>query len=148
MLEEVEGQQGTGEVDVGMLIVDEAHHAMAKSYQDMLEWLRSTYQNVLVLYLTATPFRGDGQELTSISRELFRFPLAEAMRLSYVKQVSFHEIFWASAKFRRMEDYRTDKYPHELKLDTQELDDFRKERWLQVQTNNDVGLTKVVGLTD
>ena len=89
MLEKVEKTpQITGQLlDVGMLIIDEAHHAMSKSYEEVIGWMRSKYKDVFVLFLTATPFRGDGQELSSVSQLLFRFSLAEAMTLKYTKQV-------------------------------------------------------------
>lgn len=42
-----------------LIIIDEAHHAVAKSYLDLV----NAYPNAKVLGLTATPIRGDGRGL-------------------------------------------------------------------------------------
>jgi superfamily II DNA or RNA helicase len=43
--------------EVGLLIVDECHHASAKSYSDLI----NRYTKAYVLGVTATPYRSDGQ---------------------------------------------------------------------------------------
>ena len=43
--------------DADMVVVDEAHHVRARSYQKIL----SAYPNAVILGLTATPCRGDGR---------------------------------------------------------------------------------------
>lgn len=48
--------------DFGLLIVDEAHHAVATSYQRVLEW----FSGAKVLGVTATPDRGDRLALGKI----------------------------------------------------------------------------------
>lgn len=53
---------GTG----GLLIVDEAHHAMAETWAHTIEALDAR----LVVGLTATPKRGDGQDLGGIFEEI------------------------------------------------------------------------------
>lgn len=45
--------------DVGLLVIDEAHHATAGMYQAVIE----QFPNVSVVGLTATPFRTDGRGL-------------------------------------------------------------------------------------
>jgi superfamily II DNA or RNA helicase len=39
------------------LIIDEAHHATAKEYRELIEKIREAVPSVKVLGLTATPFR-------------------------------------------------------------------------------------------
>ena len=56
----------------GMIIVDECHHGITKSYTNLLRWLNLSYGNVriseesppepMILGLSATPFRVDEQE--------------------------------------------------------------------------------------
>lgn len=45
--------------EIGLLIVDEAHHACSKSYEEIFE----VYPNAYILGVTATPNRSDGQGL-------------------------------------------------------------------------------------
>ena len=45
--------------DAGLIVIDEAHHAAASTYRDILD----SYSGVPVLGLTATPFRMDGKGL-------------------------------------------------------------------------------------
>lgn len=51
--------------EFGTVIVDEAHHAVADSYQQVLDWVDAE----LVLYVTATPKRPDGKGLGEIADE-------------------------------------------------------------------------------
>jgi superfamily II DNA or RNA helicase len=49
-----------------LLIVDEAHHCLAKSYRDWIDLLKPDR----LLGLTATPFRGDGESLRCVFPEV------------------------------------------------------------------------------
>lgn len=50
-------------IDDGMyLIIDEAHHATARTYRKIKEYLDSKVKNLKVIGLTATPFRTDEKE--------------------------------------------------------------------------------------
>lgn len=51
---------------VTLVIVDEAHRALAKSYRDVFE----AYPEAAHLGFTATPYRGDGRGLGDVYREL------------------------------------------------------------------------------
>jgi superfamily II DNA or RNA helicase len=62
-----------------MIIVDEAHHAVANSWQDALLY----FSQAKKLHITGTPYRGDKQELPGV--EIHNTPLAEVMALKYVK---------------------------------------------------------------
>lgn len=66
------------------VVVDEAHHAAAPSYQRILEHLRPE----LLLGVTATPFRGDGVSLRgTFQRVVYRFGLAEGIRAGHLVDV-------------------------------------------------------------
>jgi hypothetical protein len=54
----------------GLVAVDEAHHVMARSYQDVLQ----TFPSAAVIGVTATPFRHDGQGLAPVFDTLLRGP--------------------------------------------------------------------------
>lgn len=44
------------------LIIDEAHHATAKTYRRIIEYVRGKVPNVKLLGLSATPFRNNPNE--------------------------------------------------------------------------------------
>lgn len=44
------------------LVIDEAHHAAAKSYRRIIEYIKENADNVKLLGLTATPFRTSSEE--------------------------------------------------------------------------------------
>lgn len=48
------------------VIVDEAHHASAPTYEKILNYLQQKVQNLKLLGLTATPFRRDARHLSDI----------------------------------------------------------------------------------
>lgn len=62
-----------------MIIVDEAHHSVANTWQTALDY----FPNAKRLHVTGTPFRGDSQELPG--EEIHNTPLSDVMALKYVK---------------------------------------------------------------
>jgi DNA repair protein RadD len=64
-----------------LVIVDEAHHARARTYQKVLD----QYPDALIVGLTATPARGDGRGLGNIFTEIVEAPqIAELIRQSHL----------------------------------------------------------------
>lgn len=73
-----------GSFDV--VIVDEAHHALAHGFRTCLEHLRPRF----LLGMTATPWRGDGKALTEIFGEpLARMSLVDGMALGFLAKVDY-----------------------------------------------------------
>ena len=64
-----------------MIIVDEAHHSAATSWQKVIE----RFPNAKVVLLTATPFRSDKQELDG--ELVFRYPFRNATLKGYIKRL-------------------------------------------------------------
>jgi DNA repair protein RadD len=63
------------------LVIDEAHHARASTYQKVLE----AYPDAVVLGLTATPVRGDGRGLGNIFKTMIEAPqAAELIKLGHL----------------------------------------------------------------
>ncbi len=62
-----------------MIIVDEAHHAPAKTWVEVLNY----FKNAKKLYLTGTPYRGDREPLPG--EQIHETKLSEVMALKYVK---------------------------------------------------------------
>ncbi len=65
-----------------MLIVDEAHHAPAASWQKV----REHFGAARVVNMTATPFRGDAQEIEGDL--VYRYPFKKATFKGYIKRVT------------------------------------------------------------
>eukprot|EP00854_Cymbomonas_tetramitiformis_P004694 gene4694-5747_t len=118
--------------EVGTLLVDEAHHAEAKSWRMLIDDMAARHPALRVVYLTATPFRGDQKELNA--RLVYRYPLAEAMRQRYIKRISFHEVFLQDAQYARkagaqMSPAQKKKWQDKYHFDTAELDECRSSGW-------------------
>jgi DNA repair protein RadD len=64
-----------------MIIIDEAHHSAAPSWQKVIE----RFPKAKVVLLTATPFRSDRQELDG--ELVFRYPFRNAMLKGYIKRL-------------------------------------------------------------
>ncbi|MBX8624928.1 DEAD/DEAH box helicase family protein [Pseudomonas glycinae] len=81
-----------------LIIVDEAHHAPADSWKQLLSYFGSAKK----LFVTGTPYRGDNQELPGIL--IHETQLSEVMRDKYVKwlrkeTVNAHSLFFTIADY-------------------------------------------------
>lgn len=69
-----------------VVIVDEAHHAMAYGFRACLEHLKPRF----LIGMTATPWRGDGQSLTTVFGEpLAKVSLVDGMAMGYLSKVDY-----------------------------------------------------------
>lgn len=69
------------------LIIDECHHACAKTYLSLWERLRATYPALRHLGVTATPMRSDGDGLSRVySHVSARITIADLVRDHYLVQ--------------------------------------------------------------
>lgn len=74
---------------IEMVVVDEAHHALAESYIRVLRHFRVAEESKLLLGFTATPMRGDGKELSKIFQShSFKITLSEATINGYICPVN------------------------------------------------------------
>lgn len=64
-----------------LIVFDEAHHAEAATYR----LVREHFAGAVFLYLTATPFRGDGLELRA--REIYSCTLRSAIEQTLLKRI-------------------------------------------------------------
>jgi DNA repair protein RadD len=64
-----------------LIIVDEAHHSPAESWKKVLEH----FSAARVINMTATPFRGDGQEIEGDL--VYRYPFKKATFKGYIKRI-------------------------------------------------------------
>jgi DNA repair protein RadD len=64
-----------------MIIIDEAHHSAAASWQKVIE----RFPNAKVIHMTATPFRSDRQEIDG--ELVFRYSFRSATLKGYIKRL-------------------------------------------------------------
>ena len=77
---------GTDPDQFDVVIVDEAHHALAHGFRKCLEHLTPKF----LIGMTATPWRGDGQSLTTVFGEpLEKVSLVDGMALGYLARVDY-----------------------------------------------------------
>lgn len=68
------------------VIVDEAHHAMAHGFRTCIEHLKPRF----LMGMTATPWRGDGQNLESVfGAPLEKVSLVDGMAMGYLSKVDY-----------------------------------------------------------
>lgn len=64
-----------------MIIIDEAHHSAAESWQKVIE----RFPKAKVVHMTATPFRSDRQEIDGTL--IYRYPFRSATLKGYIKRL-------------------------------------------------------------
>lgn len=87
-----------------LILVDEAHHNAAASWQDVFE----RFPDAKILSLTATPFRGDDQPVEG--EPIYSYPIAEAMQRGFVKQIQASNVAPSELRF----SYRGQEAMHTL----------------------------------
>ncbi len=71
--------------DIEMIIVDEAHHATARSYRKIFQHFEVVEKDKWILGFTATPLRGDASSLSDIfASHSFKITLSEATQKGYI----------------------------------------------------------------
>jgi len=70
----------------GLVLIDEAHHVGADTYQDLLQRLRP----IMLGGVTATPWRGDGYDIEqTLGPPLIRVGIAEGLQRGFLSDVSY-----------------------------------------------------------
>lgn len=64
-----------------MIIIDEAHHSTAPTWEKTLEY----FSSAKVVKLTGTPFRSDGEVIDG--KYVYKYPLSKAMAKGYIKSL-------------------------------------------------------------
>jgi len=69
-----------------VIIVDEAHHALAHGFRTCLEYLKPKF----LIGMTATPWRGDGQKLSTVFGDsIEKVSLVDGMAMGYLAKVDY-----------------------------------------------------------
>lgn len=64
-----------------LIIIDEAHHQNAKTYQGIIKY----FKNAIVVGLTATPFRSDGKKVSGLN--LYTYHFHEAISAKIIRNI-------------------------------------------------------------
>ena len=110
-----------------LIIIDEAHHSPATTYQKVLE----KYPNAKVLGFTATPCRGDGRGLGTIFSRLVEGPqVADLIDLGFlVRSIVFSKDVNLRGVETRAGDYARDQL--ERRMDTDALVGDVVTQWMK-----------------
>ncbi len=98
-----------------LLLVDEGHHNVAESWQDVFDW----FPDARVASFTATPLRADGQAIDGT--RVYSFPIADAIREGYIRDLATRSLQPQSVEFV----FRGSKRRHSL----EEILELRDEAW-------------------
>ncbi len=85
------------DTDEVFLVIDEAHHATAKTYRRLIENLRGQCKNLSILGLTATPFRTADDEQGLLKKVfpddiVYKIDLRTLIRLGILSEPIFEEV--------------------------------------------------------
>lgn len=70
-----------GSDDIDLIIIDEAHHQKAKTYEEIIKF----FPNAKVVSLTATPFRTDGKKIDG--EKIYTYHFADAVKKGYIRNI-------------------------------------------------------------
>ena len=98
-----------------LVVLDEEHHNVAPSWRNTLDH----FPDAKITSFTATPFRADGQRVEG--RRIYRFPVTDAIREGYVKDVASHRLEPVELTFT----YQGEKRRHNL----EEVLKLKEEHW-------------------
>lgn len=72
--------------DFGLVVVDEAHHIGAATFQEAIDWLRPR----MLAGVTATPWRGDGYDIDRLlGPPLVKIGISEGLQAGYLSDVDY-----------------------------------------------------------
>ncbi|WP_160687494.1 DEAD/DEAH box helicase family protein [Clostridium sp. C2-6-12] len=100
-----------------MIIVDEAHHAPAKTWVEVLSYFKDAKK----LYLTGTPYRGDKEPLPG--ELIHETKLSEVMALKYVK--------WLRKKTVNNSELYFTMPGHSHKYSKEEILELKDKEWVE-----------------
>lgn len=93
-----------------LIIVDEAHHSPANSWQIIIEH----FSDAKILNMTATPFRSDGQEIDG--ELIYRYPFKKATLNGYIKRIKASYVAPSEIEFTAKGETKTYNLDEVLKM--------------------------------
>lgn len=99
------------------ILIDEGHHNAAASWQKLF----AKFTAARIVSMTATPFRGDGQDV--VGELVYRYPFTQAMKRGYIKALQSLTVAPTQIFFT----YRDDTRLHTL----EEVLQLREDAWFR-----------------
>ncbi len=100
--------------DFKLLVIDEAHHATADSYQAVIEWIKQ-HPKAKVLGVTATPDRSDDTKLGHIFKSIaYELGILDGIMLGWLVDVKQEMVYVEGLDFSGISTRNGDFAPDEL----------------------------------
>jgi superfamily II DNA or RNA helicase len=101
--------------EFGLLVIDEAHRATAKTYKNIIHYFTSNNPNLKVLGLTATPDRSDEEALGRVFQSAaFEYPILDAIHDGWLVPVEQQMVTIAGLDFSHIKTTAGDLNGKEL----------------------------------
>lgn len=71
---------------IDLIIIDEAHHQKAKTYQEIIKF----FKNAKIVSMTATPFRSDGKPLEG--KNIYTYHFRDAIKKGYIRNIKVSNV--------------------------------------------------------
>jgi len=71
---------------IDLIIIDEAHHQMADTYQNVINF----FKNAKIISLTATPFRSDGKKI--VGKNIYTYHFSDAVKKGYIRNIKVNNV--------------------------------------------------------
>lgn len=71
---------------IDMVIIDEAHHQMANTYQKIIDFFKDSK----IVSLTATPFRSDGKKIEG--KNIYTYHFEDAIKNGYIRNIKVNNV--------------------------------------------------------
>jgi len=85
-LADVEKWFGVNKDLIDLIIIDEAHHQAAKTYQQLIEF----FDNANIIGLTATPFRSDGKKVAG--KNIYTYHFSDAVKKGHIRNIKVSNV--------------------------------------------------------
>lgn len=119
-LQDVRAWFGECKEDIDLIIIDEAHHQNASTYQEVIKY----FSSAKIVGLTGTPFRSDGQRVEG--KRIYRYSYEDAIKDKVIRNFHHHDVTPEEVELE-FEDESLKRYS------LQEILDMSEDSWFQKQ---------------
>ena len=130
-----------GEDVVDLIIIDEAHHQEADTYQNIL----NHFPNAKIIGLTATPFRSDGKTIEG--KVIYTYSFAQAIKDNVIRNISSCNVSQEAIELR-FSDNKNKEYSLKQILDMKEQSWFNQGIALSSDCCDSIASTSLDKLND
>jgi len=84
--QDIEKWFGTSKDLIDLIVIDEAHHQAANTYQELIRF----FEQAKVIGLTATPFRSDGKPVDG--KTIYAYHFRQAVQKGYIRNIRMNNV--------------------------------------------------------